>query len=263
MFYWFTHWFIIMKNTFGSQPVESNSWKRWLKEAVHLSGKNLALNVALVLLTIGLLAPFSPMLLLITAPALVGVFVLVAHSAASSEPVLDTLKSAPAGILRVLFCSTAAVSIMAIAFFFILMIVKGTALGSPATTSTYVPQDYQFSDFLVGSKALFAIGLWLLVILPWFAVPLMVCTNLPLRLCLDHTFKAFNQNKFVVFVVFFTALGLMGGALFHGLTVVPLFPILGGLMYSAYRHIFMGLPPLETAEAKSKSSIFDRLLQPK
>jgi len=250
-------------NTFGPRPVEPSSWQRWLKEALHLSGKHLALNVCLVLLTVGLLAPFSPMLLLIVSPALVGVFVLVAHSAASSESVVQTLKAAPAGILRVLFCTTMTVSIMAIAFFVILMIVKGTTLGSPVTTSTYVPQEYQISDFLVGSKALFAIGLWLLVILPWFAVPLMICTNLSLRLCLDHTFQGVNQNKFVVFVVFFSALAMMGGALFHGLTVVPLFPILGSLMYASYRHVFMGMPPLQTSEAKAKSSVVDRFLQPK
>ncbi|GGI16288.1 hypothetical protein [Oxalicibacterium faecigallinarum] len=252
-----------MMNTFGPRPVESSSWQRWLKEALHLSGKHLALNVCLVLLTVGLLAPFSPMLLLIVSPALVGVFILVAHSAASSEPVTQTLKTAPAGILRVLFCSTAAVSIMAVAFFLILMIVKGTAIGGAGATSTYVPPDYQLSDFLVGSKALFAIGLWLLVILPWFAIPLMVCTNLPMLLCLDHTFKGLNQNKFIVFVVFFTALAMMGGALFHGLTVVPLFPILGSLMYAAYRHIFMGASPLETSDVKVKSSVVDRFLQPK
>lgn len=252
-----------MNNTFGPRPVESSSWQRWSKEALHLSGKHLALNVCLVLATVGLLSPFSPMLLLIISPALVGIFVLVAYSADSSEPVLTTLKRAPAGILRVLLCSTLAVTVLAVAFFLIVMIVKGTAVGGPAATSTYVPQDYQISDFLVGSKALFAIGLWLLVILPWFAIPLIVCTDLPLRLCLDHTFKAFNQNKFVVIVVFLSALLMMGGALFHGLTVVPLFPILGGLMYAAYRHIFMGMPPLETSEAKSKAGIFDRFLQPK
>lgn len=251
-----------MNNTFGPRPVEPSSWKRWAKEALHLSSKHLALNVCLVLLTVGLLAPFTPMLLLIISPALVGLFVMVAYSADTSEPILTTLKRAPAGMLRVLLCSTAAVSIMAIAFFFILMIVKGTAIG-PEATSTYVPQDYQVSDFMVGSKALFAIGLWLLVILPWFAIPLIVCTDLPLRLCLDHTFKAFNQNKFVVIVVFLSAQLMIGGALFHGLTVVPLFPILGSLMYAAYRHIFMGMPPVETSEAKSKVSLLDRMPLPK
>ena len=114
-----------------------------------------------------------------------------------------------------------------------------------------------------GSKALFTIGIWLLAILPWFAIPLFVCTSLPLRMCLDHTFVAFNQNKFVVVVVFVCALVLMGGALFHGLTVVPLYPVLGGLLYASYRHIFLGLPPAESQKEKIKVPLFARFMQSK
>jgi len=250
-------------NTFGPRSVEPSSWQRWSKEALHLSGKYLALNVCLVLATVGLLSPFTPMLLLIVSPVLVGVFVLIAHSAAPSEPVLATLKHASSGLLRILLCSTTAVVTMLIAFLIIALLIKASSFGASASSATYMPQEYQLSDFLAGSKALFAICFWLLAILPWFAIPLMVCTNLSLQMCLDNTFQAFNQNKFVVIVVFLSALLMLGGALFHGLTVVPLFPILGALMYAAYRHIFMGMPPLETSEAKSKASVFDRLLQPK
>ncbi|WP_133467275.1 hypothetical protein [Herminiimonas fonticola] len=148
------------------------------------------------------------------------------------------------------------------AMFIILYIVQGTAIPS-AEPSVYIEKSYAMSEFMAGSKALFSIGIWLLVILPWFAIPLIVCTDLPLRLCLDHTFKAFNQNKFVVIVVFVCAVLLMVGALLHGLTVVPLYPILGGILYASYRHIFLGLPPLETASEKVKLPHFVRSLQNK
>ncbi|MFJ7566528.1 hypothetical protein ACIQW9_06165 [Herminiimonas sp. NPDC097707] len=199
-------------------------------------------------------------MLTIISPVLVGAFVLVAYSADSSESLAKVLKSSSFSLLRILFCSTATVLTMTIAMFVILHIVQSTVVPS-GEPSVYIEKSHQLSEFMAGSKALFSIGIWLLVILPWFAIPLIVCTDLPLRLCLDHTFKAFNQNKFVVIVVFVCAVLLMGGALLHGLTVVPLYPILGGILYASYRHIFLGLPPLETASEKVKLPRYARIRQ--
>lgn len=249
-------------NTFGPRQVDTSSWRRWLSEALHLSSKHFLLNVTLVLFTLGVASQFPALVLTIISPVLVGTFVLVAYSADSSVSIAKILKSSPLSLLRILLCSAATVLTLSIAMFIILYIVQGTAIPS-AEPSVYIEKSYAISEFMAGSKALFSIGLWLLVILPWFAIPLIVCTDLPLRLCLDHTFKAFNQNKFVVIVVFVCAVLLMAGALLHGLTVVPLYPILGGILYASYRHIFLGLPPLETASEKVKMPRFARSLQGK
>jgi hypothetical protein len=251
-----------MMNTFGPRQVETSSWQRWIKEAIHFSGKHLALNVCLVLATIGLFGSFPPLVLIIVSPVLVGVFVLVAYSADTKQPVLQILKSSPAGLLRILLCSAATVLIMALVISATVLLIKGSVV-APESTVPYIAQSYDVSDFMGGSKALFTIGIWLLAILPWFAIPLFVCTSLSLRMCLDHTFVAFNQNKFVVVVVFLCVLVLMGGALFHGLTVVPLYPVLGGLLYASYRHIFLGLPPAEPQKEKIKVPLFARFMQSK
>lgn len=249
-------------NTFGPRQVETSSWRRWLSEALHLSGQHFVLNVVLVLFTLGVASQFPALVLTIISPVLVGAFVLVAYSADASISIAKILKSSPLSLLRILFCSTATVLTLSMSMFIILLIIQGSAIPS-GEPSVYVEKSYEISEFMTGSKALFSIGIWLLVILPWFAIPLIVCTDLPLRLCLDHTFKAFNQNKFVVIVVFVCALLLMAGALLHGLTVVPLYPILGGILYASYRHIFLGLPPLKTASAKVKLPGFVRSLQGK
>ena len=249
-------------NTFGPRQVDASSWRRWVSEALHFSSKHFVLNVTLVLFTLGVASQFPALVLTIISPVLVGAFVLVAYSADSSESIVKVLKSSPFSLLRILLCSAATVLTLSMAMLVILHIVQSTALptGEP---SIYIEKSHEISEFMAGSKALFSIGIWLLVILPWFAIPLIVCTDLPLRLCLDHTFKAFNQNKFVVIVVFFSAVCLMAGALFHGLTVVPLYPILGGILYASYRHIFLGLPPVETASEKVKLPRFVRSLQGK
>ncbi|CAL62068.1 Hypothetical protein; putative membrane protein [Herminiimonas arsenicoxydans] len=247
-------------NTFGPRQVDASSWRRWVSEALHLSSKHFVLNVALVLFTLGVASQFPALVLTIISPVLVGAFVLVAYSADSSESLAKVLKSSSFSLLRILFCSAATVLTMTIAMFVILHIVQSTVVPS-GEPSVYIEKSHQLSEFMAGSKALFSIGIWLLVILPWFAIPLIVCTDLPLRLCLDHTFKAFNQNKFVVIVVFVCAVLLMGGALLHGLTVVPLYPILGGILYASYRHIFLGLPPLETASEKVKLPRYARIRQ--
>lgn len=249
-------------NTFGPRQVDASSWRRWLGEALHLSSKHFALNVALVLMTLGVAGQFPALALTIVSPVLVGAFVLIAYSADASISLLKVLKSSPFSLLRVFLCSAATVTTLSIALFIILHIVQSTALPS-GEPSVYIEKSHEVSEFMAGSKALFSIGIWLLVILPWFAIPLIVCTDLPLRLCLDHTFKAFNQNKFVVIVVFVCAVCLMAGALFHGLTVVPLYPILGGILYASYRHIFLGLPPVETASEKVKVPVLVRSLQGK
>lgn len=253
----------ITMNTFGPRQVETSSWQRWLKEAVHLSGKHLALNVCLVLLTIGLLSPFPTLVLTVISPVLLGAFVLLAYSADTSEPVLATLKAAFDSLLRLLFCSALTVCSIIAALFVIVLMIKGSVIGPQTGSTPYIAQAHQISEFLAGSKALFSIGAWLLVILPWFAIPLIVCTPLPLRDCLELTFAALNQNKFVVVVIFLCSLIIMAGALFHGLTVVPLYPILGGLLYASYRHIFLGLPPMELKPAKVKSAALNRRLQTK
>lgn len=250
-------------NTFGPRQVETSSWQRWIKEAIHLSGKHLALNVCLVLFTTGLLSPFPALLLTVISPVLLGVFVLLAYCADTSEPILPTLKAACDSLLRLLFCSALAVCTLIMALSLIVLIIKGSVIGPETGSTPYIAQAHRISDFLAGSKALFSIGIWLLVILPWFAVPLIVCTPLPLRVCLDQTFAALNQNKFVVIVIFLSALLMMAGALFHGLTVVPLYPILGGLLYASYRHIFLGLPPMELKPAKVKGAALNRRLQTK
>lgn len=247
-------------NTFGPRQVDASSWRRWVSEALHLSSKHFVLNVALVLFTLGVASQFPALVLTIISPVLVGAFVLVAYSADSSESLVKVLKSSPFSLLRILLCSAATVLTMTIAMFVILHIVQSTVVPS-GEPSVYIEKSHQLSEFMPGSKALFSIGIWLLVILPWFAIPLIVCTDLPLRLCLDHTFKAFNQNKFVVIVVFVCAVLLMAGALLHGLTVVPLYPILGGILYASYRHIFLGLPPLETASEKVKLPRYARIRQ--
>jgi hypothetical protein len=250
-------------NSFGPRQVETSSWQRWVKEAVHLSGQHLALNVCVVLLTIGLLSPFPPLVLTVISPVLLGAFVLLAYSADTAEPVLATFKAAFDSLLRLLFCSALTVCSIIVTLLVVILMIKGSVIGPQTGNPPYIAQAHQISDFLAGSRALFSIGIWLLVILPWFAVPLIVCTPLPLRVCLDQTFAALNQNKFVVIVIFLCALLMMAGALFHGLTVVPLYPILGGLLYASYRHIFLGLPPVEPKPAKAKSSILARRLQTK
>lgn len=250
-------------NTFGPRQVETSSWRRWIKEAVHLSGKHLALNVCMVLLTIGLLSPFPTLVLTVISPVLLGIFVLLAYSADTSEPVLATLKATFDSLLRLLLCSALAVGILIMALSLIILMIKGSVVGPHAGSTPYIAQAHQISDFLAGSKILFSIGIWLLVILPWFAIPLIVCTPLSLRVCLDQTFAALNQNKFVVIVIFLCSLLMMAGALFHGLTVVPLYPILGGLLYASYRHIFLGLPPMELKSSKVKSAALNPRLQTK
>lgn len=238
---------------FKPQKVDSTSWRRWLKEALHLANQKLILNVTIVLIVLGLIA-FLPntignVVVGYLSPVLLGVFTVIAESSDTAKPVATELKMAAYGLLKVFGCALLLIAAM---HFFAFIVTFGGLFSSNESMPAFQPPNE--SEFPIGGSALGALFFWLLIPLTWFVVPLLTCGRFSIRISFEHAFDALDANWFVWRVSGTAAVVSLLTGVWHGAAAVPMYPILGAMIYAAYRHIFLGVPPMEV-EVKAATGV--------
>jgi hypothetical protein len=191
----------------------------------------------------GYLVPRRWALEMVLGPVLAGVCCLVAFSADRGAPAAGLVRSARAGLGRLAQLALALhliVSLCAWAVFCAAVPPGQTLPLLPGLGGEALPRS---DDFSPAAGALLALALWAGAALPLMLVPLLVCTDAPIALATELAFEAVMLNPFLM------ALGLglgavcIAGVLWHGVAAVALLPLVGSLMYVAWRHVFLNQAP--------------------
>lgn len=235
---------------FEPKAVPPDSWRHWVTQALDLCTAQWLPNTVLVLGLLGgvqlLQADAGRLLLGCLAPGLVALFTAVASRAHTPRRLHQVLRGSLPGVGRAVLC---AATVLAVLYAVLAAIAGALAFGgagAPAAGQAAWTAGTATSDFAAGQSALLVLFLWLLVPLLFFLLPLLVCAQLPVRQALALARQAHALNPFAWRVGAAAGLLCLGGAMWNGVAAVPFYPLIGTLLYVAYRHVFLGMPP-ETA----------------
>lgn len=255
-------------NAFEPKAVPPASWRHWATDALDLATGHWALNTVLVLAILGgvqLLPPEAGRLLLGgLAPGLLALFAAVASRRHGPRRLPQVLRHSLPGMGRVLLCAATVLAVM----YALVAAIAGAlafvdaAAATPAWTDAAPMGGASLpattaggawaSDFAAGQSALLVLFLWLLLPLLFFLLPLLVCAQLPIPAALALARQAQQLNPFAWRVGAAAGLLCLGGAMWTGVAAVPFYPLIGSLLYVAYRHVFLGMPP-DTARQAARN----------
>lgn len=251
---------------FEPKAVPPDSWRHWATEALNLCTAQWLPNTVLVLGLLGgvqlLQADAGRLLLGCLAPGLVALFAAVASRAHTPRRLHQVLRGSLPGMGRAVLCAATVLAVL----YAVLAAIAGAlafsgagapapgmaaeaAPAAPAAQAAWVAGTAA-SDFAAGQSALLVLFLWLLVPLLFFLLPLLVCAHMPVRQALALARQAQQLNPFAWRVGAAAGLLCLAGAMWNGVAAVPFYPLIGTLLYVAYRHVFLGMPP-ETATQTS------------
>lgn len=237
------------------RPVPPRHVLRWFRQGLALSTRR---PLEFIVLT-GLLLPtglfWNAMPQLALAPALLAFGVLLAYCAEHrSSFIAEIRRRSGTQIVRPLVAGLIGIPIVlliALAMVMMSRVDQPTEAAAAAATMTSA------LHFEAGDILLVTLFLWFMALGPivWLLMPLLILENLPFKLALRLSLKAFLRNLYLAIVTSATSLILVA-AIRVSFLVFPAVAILCCTMYASYRDIFYGSEiELETASQKRATEL--------
>lgn len=236
-------------STIEPRSVPPSSCLGWLREGTAIAREGwVAYLVSIVIacaLIEGVPEPLTGYLVLLLGPAFCAWLVAIAAGTDMRWPLAQTFQTARVALLRLILA--ASVLLVQVGVMVALALAYGGASEPsvrPELPSTVAPWWLNVDAFPAGSGMLFVFGIVMSMTM-LVGLPLLVrCPQCSVEEACFLILRANDKNWFILPLALAVLLASLMGALFNGVVVFLLMPAVASTCYVAWRHIFLGEPPM-------------------